>query len=69
MEADSPVVKGLVALLCDLYNGADPAEAASFEPELFAALGLERNLSPTRLHGLGSVLEAIRTFAQSSLPS
>jgi cysteine desulfuration protein SufE len=69
MDADSSLVKGLVALLCELYDGATPAEVAAVEPELFTALHLERQLSPTRLNGLASVRAMIRSFAQSHLPS
>jgi cysteine desulfuration protein SufE len=63
MEADSPLVKGLVALLCELYDAATPAEIATTEPEIFEALGLDRQLSPTRLNGLASVRRTIRIFA------
>jgi cysteine desulfuration protein SufE len=67
MDADSPLVKGLVALFCELCEGAAPAEVAAFEPELVTALGLDRQLSPTRLNGLASVSQTMRAFAQSKL--
>jgi cysteine desulfuration protein SufE len=63
MEADSPLVKGLAALLCELYDGASALEVARFEPELISALGFDRILSPTRLHGLTQICAAIRKFA------
>ena len=69
MDADSPLVKGLVALLCELYDGATAAEIVSVEPEIFRELGLERQLSPTRLNGLAGVRHAIRAFAESCLQS
>lgn len=62
-DADSPLVRGLLVLLCDLYSGAIPAEAAATEPVLFEKLGLAQNLSPTRLNGLRSVRAKIRDFA------
>jgi len=68
MDADSPLVKGLVALLCELYDGATAADIATFEPEIVSALGLDRQLSPTRLNGLASVVQTMRAFAQASLP-
>lgn len=67
-DADSPLVRGLIVLLCDLYSGATPAEIVATEPVLFDQLGLASNLSPTRLNGLGSVRAAIRAFAASQLP-
>lgn len=68
MDADSPLVKGLVALLCELYDGATVADIATFEPEIISALDLDRQLSPTRLNGLASVLQTMRAFAKASLP-
>jgi cysteine desulfuration protein SufE len=65
-DADSPLVRGLVVLLCDLYSDATPADVAATEPALLEELGLARNLSPTRLNGLRSVRAAIRDFATAA---
>jgi cysteine desulfuration protein SufE len=65
-DADSPLVRGLLKLLCDLYSGARPDEVAATEPVLLEALGLAKNLSPTRLNGLRSVREKIREFAATA---
>lgn len=62
-DADSPLVRGLLALLCDFYSDAPPADVATTEPELFEKLGVARNLTPTRLNGLRSVRAKIRDFA------
>jgi len=64
VDADSPLVLGLVALLCEFFNGATPAEIAASEADPLAALGLMRNLSPTRQNGLAAVRAAIRSFAE-----
>ncbi|HKB55965.1 MAG TPA: SufE family protein [Lacunisphaera sp.] len=64
-DADSPLVRGLLKLLCDFYSGAPPAEVAATEPALLEELGLARNLSPTRLNGLRGVRAKIRDFAAS----
>ena len=64
-EADGPLVRGLVALLCNFYSGATPADIATFEPDPLAALDLARNLSPTRRNGLASARATIRAFAHS----
>jgi cysteine desulfuration protein SufE len=68
-DADSPLVRGLLALLCDFYSGATPAEVMATEPALFEELGLARNLSPTRLNGLRSVRAKIREFAAAPPPA
>ena len=65
-DADSPLVRGLLVLLCDLYSDATPAEIVATEPALIEDLGLARNLSPTRLNGLRSVRAAIRDFAAAA---
>jgi cysteine desulfuration protein SufE len=65
-DADSPLVRGLLVLLCDLYSDAAPAEIVATEPALIEELGLARNLSPTRLNGLRSVRAAIRDFAAAA---
>ena len=62
-DADSPLVRGLLALLCDFYSDATPADVAATEPELFEKTGLARSLSPTRLNGLRSVRAKIRDYA------
>lgn len=64
-DADSPLVRGLLKLLGDFYSGAPPAEVAATEPALLEQLGLDRNLSPTRLNGLKSAAATIRAFARS----
>ena len=63
MSADSPLVQGLAALICELYDGGTAEEIASVEPELLESLGLARQLSPTRLNGLANVRRTIREFA------
>ncbi len=65
-DADSPLVRGLVTLLCDFYSDATPADIATTEPELFDKTGLARSLSPTRLNGLRSVRAQIRNFASTA---
>lgn len=65
-DADSPLVRGLLVLLCDFYSGASAAEVAATEPALIEQLGLDRNLSPTRLNGLRSVRARIRDFATTA---
>jgi cysteine desulfuration protein SufE len=66
-DADSPLVRGLLALVCDLYSGATAAEVVAIEPVLLEELGLARHLSPTRLNGLRSVRAKIREFAAGQL--
>lgn len=68
-DADSPLVRGLLVLLCDLYSGATPSEIAATEPQILEQLGLAKNLSPTRLNGLRSFRAKIRDYALSLPPT
>jgi cysteine desulfuration protein SufE len=66
-DAESPLVKGLVALLCELYDDTVPADAATFQSELLEKLQIIQNLSPTRRNGLAAVQARIRSIATACL--
>lgn len=63
-DADSPLVRGLVALVCEVFDGCPAAAIVAEEVDPLEALGLLANLSPTRRNGLASARAAIRAFAQ-----
>ena len=63
-DAESPMVKGLATLLCELYDDTDPAEAAAIEPRLWEACAFTKMLSPTRLNGLANMRKRIREMAE-----
>ena len=63
-DADGPLVKGLVAFLCEFFTGATPAEITASDANPLAALGLIRNLSPTRQNGLAAVRARIKELAK-----
>lgn len=62
-DAESPLVRALVAFLCEFFSGFAPETILAGDPDPLEALGLARNLSPTRRNGLNSVRAAIRAFA------
>ena len=68
LDADSTLVKGLAALLCEACDGSDAAEIAAGGMDVLDVLRLTDHLSPTRRHGLAQVARAIRDFAQRQLP-
>lgn len=68
-DAESPMVKGLATLLCELYTDAEPAEVATVEPRVWEACGFTKMLSPTRLNGLANMRNRIRTMARQFHPS
>ena len=63
MESEAPMVKGLVGLLCELFEGATPDEVIAFEPTLIEDLGIARMISGTRLAGLASVRMRMQQIA------
>ncbi len=67
-DADSVMVKGLVALAWEIADGQASADLATApdEPVFLVALGLDMQLSPTRLHGVGQVWRRLRQIARQS---
>ena len=68
-DAESPMVKGLAALLCEIYTEADPAEVVAVEPTVWEGCGFTKMLSPTRLNGLSNMRRRIREIAEGFLHS
>ncbi len=64
-DADGPLVKGLVAFVCDYFSGTAPAGILNDSTDPLAALDLLQNLSPTRQNGLAAVRGAIQAFARA----
>ena len=62
-DADSPLVRGLVALVADFFSGVPATEITASDADPLAALRLLENLSPTRRNGLTAVRAAIQAFA------
>lgn len=63
-DADGPLVKGLVAFLCDYFSGATPTEITADTTDPLGKLGLLRDLTPTRQNGLTAVRAFIQAYAQ-----
>lgn len=62
-DSDALLVKGLLALLLNIYSHSKPDEILSTPPEFLKSLGFEGNLSPSRANGLFSMIKQIRNFA------
>ena len=62
-DSDALIVKGLVALLLELYSDLGPDEILAGSPEIFKTLGLNSQLSPSRSNGLSSMFKQIRNYA------
>lgn len=63
-DSDAMIVKGLIAIVLMIYNDKSPEEIKSIAvDDIFAKLGLQEHLSPSRRNGLISMTEKIRQYA------
>ena len=62
-DAESPLVRGLAGLICMVYQDTEPLDAAAFQSSILMKLGLDQQLSPTRLRGLAFMEIRIRQLA------
>lgn len=66
-DSDAVIVRGLVALILAAYSGKTPAGILTYDIDgYFAALDLERHLSPTRGNGLRAMIGRIRAMAEAA---
>ena len=66
-DSDAIITKGIISLLISVYSGRTPEEIAADDFFFLGRIGLKENLSPTRANGLVSMIQTIRTVAESNL--
>lgn len=65
-DSESVIVKGLFAILAEVYNGKTPEQALAVDlSDIFERLRLGEALSPNRRNGFYSMVEKIRREAAS----
>lgn len=62
-DAEAPILKGLTILVCARAAGRPVAAVAADTTDVVKVLGLERHITPTRLHGLRQLQRHIRACA------
>lgn len=62
-DSDALIVRGLIALLLELYSNASPDQILSTPPEFIRALGLSQHLTPSRANGLSAMVNQIHNYA------
>jgi cysteine desulfuration protein SufE len=62
-DAEAPVLRGLVALVCARAEDRPASEVARDTTDVVTALQLERHLTPTRTHGLREFQNHLRRAA------
>ena len=64
-DSDAIIVKGIISVLKAIYSGKDTGSIKNIEVEkIFAKLGLEEHLSPSRRNGMMSMVQKIRFYAE-----
>jgi cysteine desulfuration protein SufE len=67
-DSDAHIVRGLVAILLAMYSGKTARNILAIDAlPIFDRIGLRAHLTPQRSNGLRSMVERIRTDAQSAL--
>lgn len=67
-DSDAHIVRGLIAILLELYSGRTAREIGEIDPAaVFERIGLKDHLTPQRSNGLRSMVERIRGEARSAL--
>jgi cysteine desulfuration protein SufE len=64
-DSDAMIVKGLAAVLLDVYSNAKPEDILKASPQFLKDLGFEGHLSPSRANGLYAMLKQILYYAQA----
>lgn len=66
-DSDAHIVRGLIAILLQLYSGKTPAEILHIDARSeLSALGLDTHLSQQRSNGLFAMVERIRADARAA---
>lgn len=62
-DSDAMIVKGLVAILLQIYSDSTADEILTTPVDFLKELGLQQHLSPSRANGLYSMLKQIIFYA------
>ena len=67
-DSDSQIVKGLIAIVFEVFNNRPPEEILTTDIEsVFRQLELEQHISSGRRNGLSSMVRRVRELAQAEL--
>jgi cysteine desulfuration protein SufE len=67
-DSDSQIVKGLIAIVFEVFNNRPPEEILTADIEsVFQQLELENHISSGRRNGLSSMVRRVRELAQGEL--
>ncbi|ATC94540.1 SufE family protein [Pseudoalteromonas tunicata] len=65
-DSDTRIVKGLIALIVNCFNGLTPAQALEVNiSEEFEQMGLLKHLSPSRGNGIKAIVAMIQQYCEN----
>ena len=59
-DSDALIVKGLIAIIVNIYNGAKISDIDQYDHGFAQRLGLDAHLSPARANGLYAIISKIK---------
>ncbi len=62
-DSDASIVKGIVALLLNIYSDRTPAEILALQQDFLEPIGLKQHLSMSRANGLSAMMKQIQFYA------
>lgn len=66
-DSDAILVKGIIAIVFMIYNDKSAEEIKTVDvAKIFATLGLEENLTPSRRNGMMSMVAKIKEYADAA---
>ena len=64
-DSDAMIVKGLLALILEVYNDEKLVDIMNMEPKFITDLGLNVHLSQSRSNGLAAMIKQIKLYAMA----
>lgn len=62
-DGDAAIVRGLIALLLEVFSGATPDEIVAASPTFIDQIGLSQHLSQSRANGIAATVKQIKLYA------
>ena len=64
-DSDASIVKGIIAILLDVYDLASPDEILNVGTHFLDSIGLRQHLSMSRANGLNAMVKQIHIYAMA----
>ena len=65
-DSDASIVKGLMYIVLNIFDNQSPQKIKDIDvDDIFAKIGLEEHLSPSRRNGLKAMVDKIKSYAEN----